>query len=122
MGHQLGMWVTGYELSTRNGARNIYSNYNQIRAYVECSPNQQKYYTLSTFPSNNRRNFEDSGTVLAFEFYQSIAVQLYQPTLIKMVMTPVFAQIDNCFCIKYVNRCPSVCVAEVILCTLLSAI
>ena len=23
-----------------NGARNIYSNYNQVRAYVECSPNQ----------------------------------------------------------------------------------
>ena len=23
-----------------NGARNIYSNYNQIRAYVECSQNQ----------------------------------------------------------------------------------
>ena len=25
-----------------NGARNIYSNYNQMRAYVECSPNQSK--------------------------------------------------------------------------------
>ena len=25
-----------------NGARNIYSIYNQIRAYVECSPNQSK--------------------------------------------------------------------------------
>ena len=23
-----------------NGARNVYSNYNQMRAYVECSPNQ----------------------------------------------------------------------------------
>ena len=23
-----------------NGARNIYSNYNQMRAYAECSPNQ----------------------------------------------------------------------------------
>ena len=25
-----------------NGARNIYSNYNQVRAYVECSSNQSK--------------------------------------------------------------------------------
>ena len=63
-----------------NDARNIYSNYNQMRAYVECSPNlNKKNYTLSTFPSSNRRNFEDSGIVLAVsvsQFYQSIAVQL----------------------------------------------
>ena len=62
-----------------NGARNIYSNHNQMRAYVECSPNQSKSYTLSTFLSSNRRNFEDSGIVLAVfvsQFYQSIAVQL----------------------------------------------
>ena len=25
-----------------NGERNLYSNYNQMRAYVECSPNQSK--------------------------------------------------------------------------------
>ena len=46
----------------------------------------QKSYTLSTFPSSNRRNFEDSGKVLAVsvsEIYQSIAIQLYQPTLIR---------------------------------------
>ena len=39
----------------------------------------QKNYTLSTFPSSNRRNFEDSGIVLAVsvsQFYQSVAVQL----------------------------------------------
>ena len=62
-----------------NAARNIYSNYNQMRAYVECFPNQQKNYTLSAFPSSNRRNFEDSGVVLAVsvsQFYQSIAVKL----------------------------------------------
>ena len=59
------------------GTRNIYSNYNQMRAYVECSPSQPKNYTLLTFPSRNQRNFEDSGKVLAVsvsEFYQSIAV------------------------------------------------
>ena len=40
----------------------------------------QKNYTLSTFSSSNRRNFEDSGKVLAVfvsEFYQRNAVQLY---------------------------------------------
>ena len=39
----------------------------------------QKKYTLSTFPSSNQQNFEDSGIVLAVsvsQFYQSIAVQL----------------------------------------------
>ena len=25
-----------------NGARNVYSNYNQMRAYVECTSNQSK--------------------------------------------------------------------------------
>ena len=62
-----------------NDARKIYSNYNQMRAYVECSQNQPKNYTLSAFPSSNRQNFEDSGIVLAVyvsQFYQSIAVQL----------------------------------------------
>ena len=75
-----------------NDARNIYSNYNQMRAYVECFPNQQKNYTLSTFPSSNRQNCEDSGKVLAVsvsEFYQSIAVQLYQPTLIRW-LSPLY--------------------------------
>ena len=46
----------------------------------------QKNYTLSTFPSSNGGNFEDSGKVLAVsvsEIYQSIAVKLYQPMLIK---------------------------------------
>ena len=44
-----------------NGARNIYSNYNQMGAYVKCS---QKNYALSTFPSSNRRKFDESGKVL----------------------------------------------------------
>ena len=46
----------------------------------------QKKYTLSTFPSSNRQNFEDSGMVLAVsvcQFYQSTAVQLQQPRLVR---------------------------------------
>ena len=53
-----------------NSARNIYSNYNQMRAYVEFSTNQSKTYTLSTFSSSNRRNFENSGIVLAVSVSQ----------------------------------------------------
>ena len=62
-----------------NGERNIYSNYNQLRAYVECSSNQSKKLYLIDFPSSNRGNFEDSGIVLAVsvsQFYQSIEGQL----------------------------------------------
>ena len=69
-----------HQYSRENSTRNIYSNYDQMRTYVECSPNQsKKNYTFSTFPSSNRRNFEDSGIMLAVsvsQFYQSIAVQL----------------------------------------------
>ena len=46
----------------------------------------KRNYTLSTFSSSNRQNFEDSGKMLAIpvsDVYQSTAVQLYQPTLIR---------------------------------------
>ena len=60
-----------------NGARNISSNYNQMRAHVECSPNQEKKLYLIDFSIEQSTNFEDSGKVLAtsvFQFYQRIAV------------------------------------------------
>ena len=44
----------------------------------------QKNYTLLTFPSSNRQNFEDSAKVLPIavsEFCQSIPVQLISPRL-----------------------------------------
>ena len=63
-----------------NGARNICSNYNQMRAYDECSPNQsKKLYLIELSIEQSTKNFEDSRIVLAFsvsQFYQSIAVQL----------------------------------------------
>ena len=66
----------------------------------------QRNYTFSTVPSSNRRNFEDSGKVLAVsvsEFYWSIAVQLYQPMLIWWLsLLHVCVQIDNCFCITWI--------------------
>ena len=60
-----------------NGARNIQTIIK--REFILNGLQNQKNYTLSTFLSSNRQNFEDSGRVLAisvFEFYQSIAVQL----------------------------------------------
>ena len=74
----------------------------------------KKNYTLSTFPSSNRGNFEDSGIVLAVsvsQVYQSIAVQLRQPSQ---------DGYHYCMCtnrqlfFRYMNRCPSVCVTKVI--------
>ena len=64
----------------KNAERNIYSNYNQTRVYVECSPNQSKRYTLSTFPSSNRRNFEDSGKVLAVSVSEFTRVLQFRST------------------------------------------
>ena len=62
-----------------NGARNTHSSYNQMKACVECSPNEpQKIYLID--PSIEQlTKLEDSGMVLVvsvFQFYQSIAVQL----------------------------------------------
>ena len=63
----------------------------------------QKYCVLSTFRPTNGQNFEDFGTELAAsvsEIYQSIAVQFYQPTLIRCLslLYSVCVQIGNCFC------------------------
>ena len=47
-----------------NGARNIYSNYNQMRAYAECSPNQSKklyLIDLSIEQSTKLWGFRNSG-------------------------------------------------------------
>ena len=72
-----------------NGAR----NHNQMRAYVECFSNQsKKIISYWSFHRSNRRNFEDSGKVLAVsvsEIYQSTAVRLYQPTLIRW-LSPLY--------------------------------
>ena len=61
-----------------NGARNLYSNYNQMRAYVEFSPSQSKNLYLIDL-SIEQSTKQDSGIVMAVsvsQFYQSIAVQL----------------------------------------------
>ena len=71
-----------------------------MRAYVECSPNQSKKVYLIDQSSNGRK-FEDSGKVLAIyvsEIYQSIVVQLYQPTLMRQ-LSLVYMYNRQRFCI-----------------------
>ena len=61
-----------------NGARNIYSNYNQMRAYVECFPNQPPFHRAI----DETLKITKVLAVSVSEFYYTITVQLYQPTLI----------------------------------------
>ena len=86
-----------------NDARNIYLNYDLMRACVECSPNQSKNYTFSTFPSSNRRNFKDSGKVLAVSVSEFLYCSSALPTHAhETVITTVCVQIYNCFCNTFI--------------------
>ena len=63
-----------------NGARNIYSNYNQMRAYVVCSPNQSKILYLIDL------SIEQSTISILPEYCSSVlTAQAY-----KMVIKPGF--------------------------------
>ena len=95
-----------------NGARNIYSNYNHMRPYVECSPNQSKklyLIDLSIEQSTKLWGFRNGAgrfciSVLP-EFYSSgLTAQAYE-----MVIITVCVQVDNCFCITWmvVHQCAS---------------
>ena len=63
-----------------NDSRNIYSNYNQMTAYVECPPIKSIKKIILYRPFHRAIDeTEDSRIVLAVsvsQFYQSIAVQL----------------------------------------------
>ena len=83
-----------------NGARNIYSNYNQIRAYIECSPNQSKklyLIDLSIEQSTKLWGFRNSAgrfCIWILPEYWSSALPAHA---YKMIITVVCVQIDNCF-------------------------
>ena len=51
-------------LYRENGARNIYSNYIQMKTYFECYPSQSKKIYLIDISSSNRRNFGYFGKIL----------------------------------------------------------
>ena len=84
-----------------NGARNIYSNYNQMRAYVECSPNQSKIIPLRPF----HRAIEETLKIpekcwqLLYQNFTRVCSSALSAHADKMVViTTVCVQIDNCFC------------------------
>ena len=60
-----------------NGVRNIYSNYDQMRAYVKCSPNQSKKLCLINL------SIEQSMKLCLNLPEYNFAVQLYKSTLIR---------------------------------------
>ena len=50
---------------SENGTRKMYSNYDQMRAYAECSPHQSKKLYLIDLSIEQPKKFEDSGNDLA---------------------------------------------------------
>ena len=86
---------------TENGARNIYSNYNQTRASAECSPNQFKklYLTdLSIEQSMKLCRFRNSAGRFCISTSPEYCSSALTAQAYKMVITTVCVQIDNCFC------------------------
>ena len=79
-----------------NGARNRYSNCNQMRAYVECSLNQPKKNTIPYRPFHQATD----ETLKIPEKYRNLAEYCSSALpahAYKMVITTVCVQIDNCF-------------------------
>ena len=71
-----------------NGARNIYSNYSQMRAYVKCSSNQSKkimpYRPIHRAIDETLKRSEKCWPFLCLNSPEyNFAVQLYQPTFIR---------------------------------------
>ena len=80
-----------------NGARNIYLNYNQMRAYVECSLNQSKNLYLIDLSIEQSRIPDSAGrfciSILPEYCSSTLTAQAY-----KMVIATACVQIDICFC------------------------
>ena len=70
-----------------NGTRNIYSNNNQMRAYVECSQNQSKIVLYRSFHreiDETLKILEKCWLFLYLNFTR--VLQFYQPTLIRWLL------------------------------------
>ena len=90
-----------------NSARNIYSNYNQMRVYVECSLNQSKKFyliDLSIKQSTKLWGFWNNAGRFCISILPEYCSSAVTAQANKMVITTVCVQIDNCFC----NTCESV--------------
>ena len=87
----------------KNGARNIYSSYNQMRAYVDCSPSQSKKLYLIDFSieqSTKLWGFRDSAGRFCIKILPGYCSSALTAHAYKMVITTV--QIDTCFCNKWI--------------------
>ena len=84
----------------KNGARNTYSNYNQMRAYVKCSPNQFENIPYRPFIEQSTKPLGFGNS--AGRFFISVLPAYCSSTLTaqayKMVITTVCVQIDSCVC------------------------
>ena len=85
-----------------NDTRNIYSNYNRIRAYAECSPNQSKKLYLIDISIEQLTKlwgfWNSAGRFCISSLPEYCSSSLIAQAYYKMVITTVCVQIDNCFC------------------------
>ena len=84
-----------------NCARNKYSNCNQMRAYVECSPNQSKklyLIDLSIEQSTKLLGFQNSTGRFCISILPEYCSSALTAQAYTMVITSVCVQIDNRFC------------------------
>ena len=84
-----------------NGAENISSKYNQMRAYVEYfQTNEKKLYVIDLSIEQSTKLLKILEKCWPFLYLNFTKVlQLALPAHVyKMVITTVCVQIDNCFC------------------------
>ena len=72
-----------------NGVRNIYSNYNQMGAYVECSPNQFKKLYLIDLSSTKFRRFRKNAGHFCISILPEYCSSALTAHAYKMVITTV---------------------------------
>ena len=84
-----------------NGARNIFSNCNHIRAYAERSPDQyKKLYPidLSIEQLTKFWRFQNGAGRFCISFLPEYCSSALTAQAYKIVITTLCIQIDNCFC------------------------
>ena len=80
---------------------NSMRNYNQIRTYAECSPNQSKklyLIGLSIKQSTKLWEFPNSAGRVCISILTEYCSSALTTHAFKMIITTLCVQIDNCFC------------------------
>ena len=92
-----------------NKTRNIYSNYNQMRAYIECSPyesNQLYLIDISIEQSTKLSGFQNSAGHFCISLLPEYCSSALTAQAYKMVVTTVCVQTDN----SVIHESLSICV------------